>query len=316
MSETTIFSSNRYLFFLSRSFILLGMTLVFGSVFSLAGYLVAKILFGVDMTQLYELLQNAKTDSNSRNALLAFQALAGSIGTFLMPALLFPKAIGKYAPSYIKIAQPFKAYYLLFAPLLIIISMPMISWISEMNQAIKFPASMADFELSIRNMEDQAKKLTEIMVITNSPAQFFLNLLVIALLPAIAEEFFFRGVLQNFARQCFYNPHIAIWFTAIVFSGIHGQFYGFIPRVVLGALFGYLYLYSGNIWVVVIAHFVNNGLALLGFVLSDIYKNVAIFNEDYQFPLYGSIISVVATLGLILWMSKLQFRTLQEQIFE
>lgn len=295
---------------------MLGMTLVFGSVFSLAGYLVAKILFGVDMTQLYELLQNAKTDSNSRNALLAFQALAGSIGTFLMPALLFPKAIGKYAPSYIKIAQPFKAYYLLFAPLLIIISMPMISWISEMNQAIKFPASMADFELSIRNMEDQAKKLTEIMVITNSPAQFFLNLLVIALLPAIAEEFFFRGVLQNFARQCFYNPHIAIWFTAIVFSGIHGQFYGFIPRVVLGALFGYLYLYSGNIWVVVIAHFVNNGLALLGFVLSDIYKNVAIFNEDYQFPLYGSIISVVATLGLILWMSKLQFRTLQEQIFE
>lgn len=316
MSETTIFSSNRYLFFLSRSFILLGMTLVFGSVFSLAGYLVAKILFGVDMTQLYELLQNAKTDSNSRNALLAFQALAGSIGTFLMPALLFPKAIGKYAPSYIKIAQPFKAYYLLFAPLLIIISMPMISWISEMNQAIKFPASMADFELSIRNMEDQAKKLTEIMVITNSPTQFFLNLVVIALLPAIAEEFFFRGVLQNFARQCFYNPHIAIWFTAIVFSGIHGQFYGFIPRVVLGALFGYLYLYSGNIWVVVIAHFVNNGLALLGFVLSDIYKNVAIFNEDYQFPLYGSIISVVATLGLILWMSKLQFRTLQEQIFE
>jgi membrane protease YdiL (CAAX protease family) len=292
------------------------MTLVFGSVFSLAGYLVAKILFGVDMTQLYELLQNAKTDSNSRNALLAFQALAGSIGTFLMPALLFPKAIGKYAPSYIKIAQPFKAYYLLFAPLLIIISMPMISWISEMNQAIKFPASMADFELSIRNMEDQAKKLTEIMVITNSPTQFFLNLVVIALLPAIAEEFFFRGVLQNFARQCFYNPHIAIWFTAIVFSGIHGQFYGFIPRVVLGALFGYLYLYSGNIWVVVIAHFVNNGLALLGFVLSDIYKNVAIFNEDYQFPLYGSIISVVATLGLILWMSKLQFRTLQEQIFE
>ncbi len=316
MSETTIFSSNRYLFFLSRSFILLGMTLVFGSVFSLAGYLVAKMLFGVDMTQLYDLLQNAKTDSNSRNALLAFQALAGSIGTFLMPALLFPKAIGKYAPSYIRITQPFKAYYLLFAPLLIIISMPMISWISEMNQAIKFPASMADFELSIRNMEDQAKKLTEIMVITNSPAQFFLNLVVIALLPAIAEEFFFRGVLQNFARQCFYNPHIAIWFTAIVFSGIHGQFYGFIPRVVLGALFGYLYLYSGNIWVVVIAHFVNNGLALLGFVLSDIYKDVAIFNEDYQFPLYGSIISVVATLGLILWMSKLQFRTLQEQIFE
>lgn len=316
MSETTIFSSNRYLFFLSRSFILMGMVLVFASVFSFTGIFISKMIFGVDMMQLYDLMQNAKTDSNSRNALLVFQAIAGSIGTFLVPALLFPKAIGKFAPTYIKITQPFKAYYLLFAPLLIIISMPMISWISELNQAIKFPASMADFEVSIRNMEDQAKKLTEILVITNSPAQFFMNLVVVALLPAIAEEFFFRGVLQNFARQCFYNPHIAIWFTAIVFSGIHGQFYGFIPRVVLGALLGYLYLYSGNIWVVVIAHFVNNGLALLGFVLSDIYKDVAIFSEEYHFPLYGSIISIVATLGLILWMSKLQFRTLQQQIFE
>lgn len=294
----------------------MGMVLVFASVFSFSGIFISKMIFGVDMMKLYDLMQNAKTDSNSRNALLVFQAIAGSIGTFLVPSLLFPKAIGKFAPTYIRMTQPFKAYYLLFAPLLIILSMPMISWISELNQAIKFPASMADFELSIRNMEDQAKKLTEIMVITNSPAQFFMNLIVVALLPAIAEEFFFRGVVQNFARQCFYNPHIAIWFTAIVFSGIHGQFYGFIPRVVLGALLGYLYLYSGNIWVVVIAHFVNNGLALLGFVLSDIYKDVAIFSDDYHFPIYVSIISVLATLGLILWMSKLQFRTLQEQIFE
>jgi membrane protease YdiL (CAAX protease family) len=294
----------------------MGMVLVFASVFSFAGIFVSKIIFGVDMMQLYDLMQNAKTDANSRNALLVFQAIAGSIGTFLVPALLFPKAIGKFAPTYIKITQPFKAYYLLFAPLLIIISMPMISWINELNQAIKFPASMADFELSIRNMEDQAKKLTEILVITNSPAQFFMNLIVVAMLPAIAEEFFFRGVVQNFARQCFYNPHVAIWFTAIVFSGIHGQFYGFIPRVVLGALLGYLYLYSGNIWVVVLAHFMNNGLALLGFVLSDIYKDVAFFSEDYHFPLYMSIVSIVATVGLILWMSKLQFRSLQQQIFE
>jgi membrane protease YdiL (CAAX protease family) len=294
----------------------MGMVLVFASVFSFAGIFVSKIIFGVDMMQLYDLMQNAKTDANSRNALLVFQAIAGSIGTFLVPALLFPKAIGKFAPTYIKITQPFKAYYLLFAPLLIIISMPMISWINELNQAIKFPASMADFELSIRNMEDQAKKLTEILVITNSPAQFFMNLIVVAMLPAIAEEFFFRGVVQNFARQCFYNPHVAIWFTAIVFSGIHGQFYGFIPRVVLGALLGYLYLYSGNIWVVVLAHFMNNGLALLGFVLSDVYKDVAFFSEDYHFPLYMSIVSIVATVGLILWMSKLQFRSLQQQIFE
>lgn len=294
----------------------MGMVIVFASVFSFAGIFIAKLIYGVDMMQLYDLMQSAKTDANSRNALLVFQAIAGSIGTFLIPALLFPKSIGKFAPTYIKITQPFKAYYLLFAPLMIIIGMPMISWISELNQAITFPASMAEFELSIRNMEEQAKQLTELLVITNSPSQFIMNLIVVALLPAIAEEFFFRGVVQNFARQCFYNPHIAIWFTAIVFSGIHGQFYGFIPRVVLGALLGYLYLYSGNIWVVVLAHFVNNGLALLGFVLSDIYKDVAIFSEDYHFPIYMSILSVIASLGLIIWMSKLQFRSLQEQIFE
>ena len=294
----------------------MGMVLVFASVFSFAGIFISKLLFGVDMMQLYDLMQNARTDANSRNALLVFQAIAGSIGTFLVPALLFPKAIGKFAPTYIKMTQPFKAYYVLLAPLLIVLSLPLISWINELNQAIKFPASMADFELSIRNMEEQAKQLTELMVMTKSPVQFLLNLMVVAMLPAIAEEFFFRGVLQNFARQCFYNPHVAIWFTAIVFSGIHGQFYGFVPRVVLGALLGYIYLYSGNIWIAVLAHFINNGLALLGFVLSDVYKDVAIFNEDYHFPWYFTVLSFAGTIALVLWMSKSQFRKLQDQILE
>ena len=79
----------------------------------------------------------------------------------------------------------------------------------------------------------------------------------------LSEEIFFRGFIQRLFIENKLNHHLAIWFTAILFSAIHLQFFGFVPRVLLGAVLGYLYFYSGNLWLSIIAHTVNNGFAVV-----------------------------------------------------
>jgi len=95
------------------------------------------------------------------------------------------------------------------------------------------------------------------------------GLLVIAVIPALGEEVLFRGVLQNIFQKSFGHtqPHAAIWLAAFVFSAIHLQFYGLVPRMLLGALFGYLYVWSGNLWYPIVAHFANNSITLLAIFL-------------------------------------------------
>jgi membrane protease YdiL (CAAX protease family) len=95
----------------------------------------------------------------------------------------------------------------------------------------------------------------------------FVNLLVMALLPAVCEEMMFRGWLQRALGQSV-DYHTAIWVSAIVFSAIHFQFYGFIPRMLIGAALGYLYYYTGSLWAPIIAHFTNNAAAVVTAFLS------------------------------------------------
>src|SRR5690606_9164914 len=102
-----------------------------------------------------------------------------------------------------------------------------------------------------------------------SHLQMVLAFVVVVVLPAIGEEIVFRGMIQNDFYRATRNAHLSIWITAILFSAIHLQFYGFFPRMFLGALFGYLYFWSGNLWMPVLAHFVNNGFTLISLYLYD-----------------------------------------------
>jgi hypothetical protein len=105
-----------------------------------------------------------------------------------------------------------------------------------------------------------------------------LNLFVLAVIPALGEELLFRGLLQKMFNELFKNKHIAILVTAAIFSAIHMQFYGFIPRMLLGALFGYLLVWSGSIWVPVLAHFFNNAMVVIFSYLSS--KSLLPFDEN------------------------------------
>ena len=111
--------------------------------------------------------------------------------------------------------------------------------------------------------EEQAAALTEAFLKMSTPGELIFNLFMIALIPAIGEELLFRGIVQNIFSRWLKNNHAAVWFTAILFSAMHMQFYGFIPRLMLGAMLGYLLVWSGNLWWPIIAHFVNNAAAVI-----------------------------------------------------
>lgn len=146
-------------------------------------------------------------------------------------------------------------------------ALPMISLLTEWNKGMELPSFLASMEEMMRQMEESAKEVTDQFLNTSSVGMMFVNLFVMALLPAICEEMMFRGWLQRVLGKSV-NYHAAIWVSAFVFSAIHFQFYGFIPRMLIGAALGYLYYYTGSLWMPIIAHFVNNAAAVVTAFLS------------------------------------------------
>jgi membrane protease YdiL (CAAX protease family) len=147
--------------------------------------------------------------------------------------------------------------------------MPFDSLFIEWNKSIQLPSALKGLEQWMQESEEAAKKITLYFTDFKSFPQFVVALVVVAGTAAISEELLFRGVLQNILLKKWNNPHLAIWVAAFWFSFIHFQFYGLIPRMLLGAMFGYLYYWSGSLSLPIWAHFVNNGFTIL---MSYLYK--------------------------------------------
>ncbi|WP_425402051.1 CPBP family intramembrane glutamic endopeptidase [Hugenholtzia roseola] len=115
----------------------------------------------------------------------------------------------------------------------------------------------------MKTKEEKLKVLTIFITTIESPLYFFFAFITIAIVPAVGEEIVFRGITQPLFERIFKNPHVAIWLTAAIFSAVHLQFYGFLPRFVLGIIFGYLYFYGKNLTYPILGHLVNNGTTLV-----------------------------------------------------
>jgi len=214
--------------------------------FGIAGMGIAALLFG------------ATTNINDQKSM----QLIISLFSFLIPPVIL---------GYMWYNKPMEAYSLnrkpsikmvILAVLLIVALSPGINLLSYLNEQIGLPEFMKGIEQYFKDLEALAATLTEQMLKMNSTGDLLVNLFVMAVVPAFCEELYFRGTLQNIFSEN-RNKHAAIWIVAIIFSLIHFQMYGFIPRMILGALLGYLLVWSGSLWVPVIAHFTNNALAVL-----------------------------------------------------
>jgi len=184
----------------------------------------------------------------------------------------------------------------------------------EWNANVELLEILSGFEQWARNFEDRAQEITQFLTQFDSNSQFILAFFVIAVLPAIGEEFVFRGLLQNHLNVITKNLHVAVWLAAILFSFFHMQFYGFVPRIILGALFGYLYAWSGNLAYPIIAHFVNNGFTLLMMYL---YNKGAVdfdIESTESVPVSTVLISAGVT-AVLLYIFKGYFRK-EEKVYE
>lgn len=190
--------------------------------------------------------------------------LIGLQGIFSIFMFIGVSAIFSYVALKLPLSDFFPKISLNTLGLTILISigfMVVNSAVGEWNMNLDFGDS--DFARWARQSEEQLKVLTEHLTNFTSTTHFVLAFIVIAIIPAIGKELLFRGLIQNLFAKAFKNHHVAIWVTGLVFAAIHMQFYGLAPRMLLGVLFGYLYHWSGKLSVAMIAHLINNGLALI-----------------------------------------------------
>ena len=192
------------------------------------------------------------------------------LGTFVFPALVAAYLFSKNYKEYLYLNTPFKGSIVFWAILSMIFVQPFLNLITQWNQQMVLPDFMKSIEDYIKSMEDTATKLTEAMLHTEDLWAILFNIVIIGVFAAIGEEFIFRGVLQRIFGQMIRNKHIIIWSVAFIFSFIHFQFYGFVPRLLLGAYFGYLLDFSKNLWIPVLAHFTNN---FIGVMLYTVYQD-------------------------------------------
>lgn len=245
------------------------------------------------------------SDYNNPNVILGLKIAqtVSAIGTFILPAFAFSKLVSNDAAGFLKINAKPKIQALILVPFLMIAALPLINWMAEWNSRMIFPEFLFGLEQWMKNAEEEAKQLTEAFLKMEGIADLFINLFVVGFLAAFAEELMFRGVIQRLLADWVKNKHLAIWTTAIIFSAFHFQFYGFIPRMLLGALLGYLFMWSGSLWLPVFAHFMNNGMAVVvqylivkGNVSPDIEKIGE--NNEMAFVL-PSVLIVISILILI-----------------
>ena len=234
--------------------------------FCILGFIVSSILAVVFVYALYgadtlSSMMSLSSGGTVNRGALQILLIVTSLGFFLVPPLLLSITEKKNPATFYGLKRPdFKLLGVVF--LIMLVSMPIMELTAMLNQKMVLPELLKPIEEWMKSKEDEAMQTTLLLLKMNSIKELLMNLFMIALLPAVAEELMFRGGVQRTFSRWFNNPHVAIWTSAIVFSAIHMQFYGFVPRLLLGAGFGYIYYFSGNLWYAMLGHFLNNAYAV------------------------------------------------------
>ncbi|MGE0077802.1 MAG: lysostaphin resistance A-like protein [Bacteroidales bacterium] len=278
-----------------KFFFLIILVLFSGIIFSSVGYFLVVMIYGVGALNW---ISSIDINPDSIGALKIVQ-IVQSVGMFVAPAFLLAYLYSSEPKRYLGFkAKSFKNYLLVIFTMLV--CLPGINLLSSLNELIPLANWM-------EVMEANAEKLTKAFLTTDSFLVFFLNLFMIAVLPALGEELIFRGLIQKHFSAITKSKVWGILIAAFLFSLFHFQFKGFIPRFALGVMFGFMYAWSGSIWLPMVAHFTNNAIATIGFTLMGSgavdSKVEDVGGLTYLWPL--GIISIVAVSILLMKLKEL-----------
>ena len=279
--------------------------------FTLISYSILPLLFDIVFSDLSSSLSDYSIP-RLVNA-LKFLQLFTSVGLFIVPPLLFAYFTG----FQLQLSQKINRQTVLLAIAIMLIANPFVAYLMQWNQSLVLPDFLETVQRWMEVSEQKAMQLTEAFLAMNSMGDLFINLFLIALIPAIGEELLFRGVLQQLFAKWTGKIHLAIFISAFLFSAIHMQFFGFLPRLVLGLILGYMFYWSKNLWLPILAHFTNNALAIL-FAYHFVADKVQIdfLNEEIPVNFSGAFISflAVALLMYLLYKKSIIKKELNNQL--
>jgi membrane protease YdiL (CAAX protease family) len=245
----------------SKFLITVGIILLCATFFTIVSSVIVTAAFGLSMDDLQNMMNNLDSPQTIK-ALKVIQTIS-AIGTFIVPPFILAYLFSERPSAYLSLKNKPGGVPVLIVILVMLFATPLINFLGELNSFMHLPGALRGVEDWMKNAEEQAAKLTEVFLNMDSFGDFIINIIMIGLIPAIGEELVFRGVVQKLFGQLTKNIHAGVWISAILFSAIHMQFYGFLPRMILGVFLGYMLVWSGNLWLPIIGHFVNNAGAVL-----------------------------------------------------
>ncbi len=271
--------------------------------FLVLSLVIAIPLFGLDSMMSIPTL-NDLNNPQSINLLKYFQVVQ-SIGLFVVPPFILGLLFLGNAINYLHLNKTVAFSSFLLVILLVLSASPFINFLGEINSQMHFPDWLSGVENWMKVSEEKADLLTEAFLNVNTIGGLLFNLFMIAFLPAIGEELLFRGVIQRIFTHMTKNHHWGIWISAILFSSLHMQFFGFIPRMLLGVLFGYLLVWSGTMWLPITAHFINNGAAVIAWymvnknLISHKIETIGTTSDSYTWVVLSLIL-----IAVLMWIIK------------
>ena len=266
-------------------FILVGLwvfALLLGGVLSIPIWMV---MTGESPLKMGEELMNPKY----RSALLVIQSVS-SVITFLLPAVITALIVNKHPRRHLGFTSSFNLKNIILVLLVMGTAIVVGGVLGELNKDIPVSQSLKTY---FDTLEKQYENAIQSILVFRNIGDYLVTLLVIAVIPALVEEVMFRGSMQQILIRWFKYPLIGILVTSFIFSAIHFSWYGFLPRMALGVVLGYIFFYTGNLWYSILAHFFNNGLTVTVLYIGFLSNQKIDTDSTESFPLWIGIPSIV-----------------------
>ncbi|MGQ8337440.1 lysostaphin resistance A-like protein [Sunxiuqinia sp. A32] len=240
--------------------------------------------------------------------LLKYFQTIQSIGLFVLPPFIIAYLYEGQIRNYLMLNRGFTGKAFILAITAMLVSLPFIGFTGELNSKLVLPEFMVGVQEWMQNMEDNATELIDRFMDVKTTGGLLFNLFMIAVIPALGEEFLFRGVIQKIFINMTRNHHWGIWISAFLFSALHMQFFGFVPRMLLGALFGYMLVWSRSMWLPVLGHFVNNAIGVMALHVqnqaNEKIAEIGEFAETFSVSWIVALLSLGITISLLLVLKK------------
>ena len=242
-----------------------GIVLVSTMAFTFIAMLASTLLFHISIADLQTIITDFE-NPDAVNILKLIQTLT-SFGSFVIPPFVLAYRFSQNTGEYLFLKKNISAVNIFLVIVLMLAAVPLINFLADLNSKMTLPSFLAGLESWMKEKEAAAAGITKKFLEIKSVPELILNLGMIALIPALGEELLFRGIVQRIFSEWTKNSHAGIWISATLFSAMHLQFYGFIPRLLLGVMLGYMLVWSGSLWLPIIAHFFNNASAVIALFL-------------------------------------------------